>query len=74
MKPLRCLLLTLLTFVLHGLGVEAARKPGDSVLLSDVKTLTLRKDLKTSHRRVSAVPQVRARYNPAGSLHTDRIL
>lgn len=37
---------------------EAARKPADSILLSSVKTLTLRKDLKTTHRRVSAVPQV----------------
>ena len=37
----------------------ALRKPADSVLLSSVKTLTLRKDAKTSHRRVSAIPQVR---------------
>lgn len=36
----------------------AARKPSDSVLLSSVKTLTLKKDAKTSHRRVSAIPQV----------------
>ena len=48
-------LLTLSTF---SLGAEALRKPSDSVLLSSVKTLTLRKDAKTSHRRVSAVPQV----------------
>ena len=48
----------LLTLSIHSLETEAARKPGDSVLLSSVKTLTLRKDLKTSHRRVSAVPQV----------------
>ena len=59
MKHLRFLLLNILTFALY--GVDAARKPGDSVLLSSVKTLTLRKDLKTSHRRVSAVPQVRTR-------------
>ena len=36
----------------------AARKSAESVLLSNVKTLTLRKDLKTSHNRVSAVPQL----------------
>lgn len=58
MKGLRLLSLALLAVALHSLGIEGIRKPGDSVLLSNVKTLTLRKDLKTSHRRVSAVPQV----------------
>jgi len=57
MKGFRLVSLTLLALTLHTLGIEAVRKPGDSVLLSNVKTLTLRKDLKTSHRRVSAVPQ-----------------
>lgn len=37
----------------------AARKPSNSVLLTQVKTLTLRKDSKTSHRRVSAIPQLK---------------
>lgn len=36
---------------------EGARNP-EKILLSNVKTLTLRKDLKTSHNRVAAVPQV----------------
>ena len=36
----------------------AARKSPESVLLSDVKTLTLRNGLETSHNRVSAVPQL----------------
>ena len=36
----------------------AARAPANSILLSTVKTLTLRDGLKTSHRRVPAVPQV----------------
>jgi len=40
-------------------SVEGARKPSNSVLLSNVQTLTLRKDLKTSHRRVSAIPQLK---------------
>lgn len=35
----------------------AARKP-ERVLLSKVKTLTLRKNVKTTHNRVAAVPQV----------------
>ena len=35
----------------------AARKP-ESVLLSKVKTLTLRKNVKTTHNRVAAIPQV----------------
>ncbi|KAI9714756.1 MAG: hypothetical protein M1820_000045 [Bogoriella megaspora] len=38
---------------------HAARKPADSVLLSNVQTLTLRNGLKTSHRRVAAVPQLK---------------
>lgn len=38
---------------------SALRKPSNSVLLSNVKTLTLRKDAKTSHRRVSAIPQLK---------------
>jgi SOCE-associated regulatory factor of calcium homoeostasis len=36
-----------------------ARKTSDSVLLTQVKTLTLRKDAKTSHRRVLAIPQLK---------------
>ena len=36
-----------------------ARKFPESVLLSDVKTLTLRKDFKTSHNRLPAVPQLK---------------
>jgi len=39
--------------------VEGARKPANSVLLSNVQSLTLRKDLKTSHRRVPAIPQLK---------------
>lgn len=36
-----------------------ARKTLEKVLLSNVKTLTLRKDLKTTHNRVSPVPQLK---------------
>ncbi|KAL8805897.1 MAG: hypothetical protein Q9182_001678 [Xanthomendoza sp. 2 TL-2023] len=40
--------------------VQALRKSeGQKVLLSNVQTLTLRLDQKTSHRRVSAVPQLK---------------
>lgn len=39
--------------------VEGVRKPANSVLLSNVQSLTLRKDLKTSHRRVPAIPQLK---------------
>lgn len=45
------ILLTLLQLI------DGARKP-ESVLLSKVNTLTLRKDLKTTNNRVAAVPQV----------------
>lgn len=41
-------------------GGEALRSgSGNKVKLSSVQSLTLRKGLKTSHRRVPAVPQVR---------------
>lgn len=40
-------------------SATALRKPADSVLLSSVKTLTLRDGKETSHRRVSAVPQLK---------------
>lgn len=38
--------------------LTSAARNLESVLLSKVKTLTLRKDLRTSHNRVPAVPQV----------------
>jgi len=38
-------------------GVTALRS-APKVKLSNVQTLTLRKDKQTSHRRVSAIPQV----------------
>jgi len=50
---------TALLLLTTGELVEGARKSANSVLLTNVQTLTLRKDAKTSHRRVPAVPQVR---------------
>jgi hypothetical protein len=38
---------------------EAAETRGNKVLLRNVQSLTLKKDLKTSHRRVSAVSQLK---------------
>ncbi|KAF8852467.1 DUF1183-domain-containing protein, partial [Acephala macrosclerotiorum] len=50
-------LLTLLA--LSPSSTLAAKKvPKDAILLSQVKTLTLRNNAKTSHRRVSAIPQL----------------
>jgi hypothetical protein len=40
-------------------SLTTARKPSNAVLLSNVQTLTLRKDAYTSHRRVSAIPQLK---------------
>ncbi|KAI9790403.1 MAG: hypothetical protein M1816_005221 [Peltula sp. TS41687] len=40
-------------------ATAAAAAATNSVLLSNVKTLTLRNGLKTSHRRVSAIPQLK---------------
>ena len=49
-----------LTVLSLAAATQAARKPtsSDAILLSNVKILTLRKDLKTTHNRVSAVPQL----------------
>lgn len=70
MRLLDFLYPSLLTLSTFSLGAEALRKPSDSVLLSSVKSLTLRKDAKTSHRRVAAVPQVWSLGNQAPELLT----
>ncbi|KAH6719599.1 transmembrane protein-like protein 66 [Leptodontidium sp. MPI-SDFR-AT-0119] len=49
-------LLALLTFTTPSLSTK---KPKDAILLSSVKTLTLRSNALTSHRRVSAIPQLK---------------
>lgn len=53
---IRSLLLSLLLAVSP--TALALRKPANSVLLSSVQTLTLHDGKKTTHRRVSAVPQL----------------
>ncbi|KAJ4402514.1 hypothetical protein N0V82_010778, partial [Gnomoniopsis sp. IMI 355080] len=50
-------LLALLT--LSAGTAEAAAKPRDAILLSQVESLTLRGDKQTAHRRVSAIPQLK---------------
>ncbi|CAF9904980.1 hypothetical protein IMSHALPRED_000228 [Imshaugia aleurites] len=52
----------------------AARKSPESILLSNVKTLTLRKDLKTSHNRVPAVPQLKCIGGTAKGLYEIDVL
>lgn len=49
----------LLLAFLSGLNLsDALRKPSDSVLLSNIKSLTLRANQKTSARRSSPIPQL----------------
>ena len=49
---------TLLALLLTPSPISAAKKvPKNAILLSNVKSLTLRENAKTSHRRVSAIPQ-----------------
>ncbi|KAI9851412.1 MAG: hypothetical protein M1838_003763 [Thelocarpon superellum] len=57
--------------MLEALGVigQAARRPSNGVLLSKVKTLTLRKDAVTSHRRISAIPQLKCIGGNGKGLH-----
>jgi hypothetical protein len=52
-------------------GADALRS-GSKVKLSNVQSLTLRKDLQTSHRRVSALPQVRLTEQTPALLHCAR--
>ncbi|KAF2430410.1 hypothetical protein EJ08DRAFT_679215 [Tothia fuscella] len=52
-------LLALLTLTSFISSASAARQPANSVLLRKVASLTLKKDQKTSHRRVSALPQLK---------------
>ena len=52
----------------------AARRSPESVLLSDVKALTLRKDLRSSHNRVAAVPQLKCVGGTAKGLYEIDVL
>ncbi|KAI2642591.1 hypothetical protein GGS21DRAFT_486412 [Xylaria nigripes] len=45
-------------------NVSAKAKPKDAILLSEVQTLTLRANKQTSHRRVSAIPQLKCVSSP----------
>jgi hypothetical protein len=51
--------LALLATALFAATIEGFGGASNKVLLQNVQTLTLRKDKLTSHRRVSAIPQVR---------------
>ena len=57
---LRSVLAAVLTILLSNLTcIQAVSQPKNSVLLRNIKSLTLYKDRTTTHRRVSAIPQVR---------------
>ncbi|MCJ1275641.1 hypothetical protein MMC21_003444 [Puttea exsequens] len=70
------MLLPDLTFVLNLLllisTVSAVKR--EKVLLSNVKSLTLRKELKTTHNRVSAVPQLKCIGGTAQGLYDIDVL
>lgn len=64
--PARTTVLTsLLLTLLSAPTLSAAAKPKDAILLSQVESLTLRGDRQTSHRRVSAVPQLKCISHPS---------
>ena len=63
----------LLTLAFNATSTEARKSP-ESVLLSDVKALTLRKDLKTSHNRIPAVPQLKCTGGTAKGLYEIDVL
>ena len=56
------------------LTTTLARKTPESVLLSNVKTLTLRKDLQTTHNRVPAAPQLKCVGGTAKGLYEIDVL
>lgn len=65
------LYLLILAFATTGIAV---RKSAESVLLSEVKALTLRKSLKTSHNRVSAASQLKCIGGTANCLYEIDVL
>ncbi|KAH8663596.1 hypothetical protein BGZ60DRAFT_432735 [Tricladium varicosporioides] len=58
MKVLSFLYPALVAFIFTPNTALAAKQPKDAILLSKVKTLTLRSNAKTAHRRVPAVDQL----------------
>lgn len=52
-------LLAALALLATSADAKAKAKPRDSILLSQVESLTLRADRQTTHRRVPAVPQLK---------------
>ncbi|KAG8626316.1 hypothetical protein KVT40_005261 [Elsinoe batatas] len=50
---------SLLTLALGAASLAEAGKSSDAILLSKVKTLTLRSGKQTTHRRVAPIPQLR---------------
>ena len=63
-----------LAFTILITTASLARKPPESVLLSNVKTLTLRKDLRTTHNRVPAAPQLKCIGGTAKGLYEIDVL
>ncbi|KAL9098454.1 MAG: hypothetical protein Q9163_005887 [Psora crenata] len=70
MTPSIALLLGGLTL----LTSTAARKQPEGVLLSNVKSLTLRKDFQTTHNRVSPIPQLKCVGGTAKGLYEIDVL
>ncbi|TVY85716.1 Store-operated calcium entry-associated regulatory factor, partial [Lachnellula willkommii] len=54
-------------------AAAAGKVPKNAILLSNVKSLTLRENAKTSHRRVSAIPQLTCK-GPACAHHHIEIM
>jgi hypothetical protein len=55
--PFLFLVTALLALVGHIDAAKQSKNSKNAILLSKVKSLTLRADAKTAHRRVSAIPQ-----------------
>nr|POE56655.1 store-operated calcium entry-associated regulatory factor [Quercus suber] len=67
MRALGCIVSLILSFLSTSL---AARKPANSILLSQVKSLTLRDGQQTSHRRVASLPQLKCVGGSGKGLYT----
>lgn len=65
---------SLICLLLSVLSSSTARKQPERVLLSSIKSLTLRSGLRTTHNRVSAIPQLKCSGGSAQGLYDIDVL
>ena len=66
--------ISLICLLLSALSPSSARKQPEKVLLSNIRSLTLRSGLKTSHNRVTPIPQLKCTGGTAKGLYDIDVL